>query len=109
MELLGLAGCDTCRNARKTLDGAGLDPVFRDVRAEPLPEREVQDLFATFGEALVNRRSTTWRGLSDEERAEDAMTLLLRHPALMKRPVIRAEDGKTYLGWTDEVRTALGV
>lgn len=89
------------------MDQAGLDPVFRDVRSDPLSEHEMRELYATFGEALVNRRSTTWRGLSDEERGEEPVTLLLRYPTLMKRPVIRAGE-KTYLGWTGEVRAALG-
>jgi arsenate reductase len=90
------------------MNQAGLDPVFRDVRADPLTESEMRGLYVALGDALVNRRSTTWRGLSDNERLEEPVTLLLRHPTLMKRPVIL--DGETtYLGWTGEVRSTLGV
>ena len=47
---------------------------------------------------LLNRRSTTWRQLSDPERQQaetDPLPLLLEHPTLIKRPVIT--DGKVIL------------
>ena len=102
--LWGLKTCDTCRKALKALPGAA----FRDIREDPLTEAEIAVLLAEFGEALVNRASTTWRGLSEAERARPAAELLALHPALMKRPVIRA-DGAWHLGWGPAVRAALGV
>ena len=86
--LFGLTNCDTCRNARRALDRAGVAVGFRDVRAEPLNQAELRRLLAALGDALVNRRSTTWRALSESERSADADVLLAAHPALMKRPVI---------------------
>jgi arsenate reductase-like glutaredoxin family protein len=104
IEIWGLKTCDTCRKALAALPGA----TFRDVRAQPLTEGEIAALLAQFGDALVNRASTTWRGLSDTDRALPPATLLAAHPTLMKRPVIRAGDA-WHLGWTPAVRTALGV
>ena len=47
-------------------------------------------------EALLNRRSTTWRELPEAEKAgldaAAAARLLERHPTLIKRPVIEAGD-----------------
>lgn len=103
MELWGLKTCDTCRKALAALPGA----TFRDVRAQPLTDAEIAALLALFGEALVNRASTTWRGLSDTDRALPPAALLAAHPALMKRPVIRAGES-WHLGWTPAVRAALG-
>jgi len=60
-------------------------------------------LLAEFGDALVNRKSTTWRGLSEMSRAFEADALLAAHPALMKRPVI-ARGGRLTLGWEEDVR-----
>ncbi len=102
MVIYGLKTCDTCRAARAALPAAR----SRDVRAEPLDAGEIAALLAALGDGLVNRRSTTWRGLSEEERAAPAAELLARHPALMKRPVIEAE-GVFHLGWTDAVREAV--
>lgn len=68
---------------------------------------DLQRFRAAFGDALVNRRSTTWRGLSEDERAGDPLELLAAHPTLMKRPVIEADDGTLYLGWDKAVQAAL--
>jgi len=103
-EIIGLRTCDTCRKALKSLPGA----VLRDVRTEPLSGDEIATLLAQFGDKLVNRASTTWRGLSEDARAQDPAALLAAHPALMKRPVIRV-GGSVHLGWTPAVRAALGV
>lgn len=106
MKLYGLKTCDTCRKALKALETAGHAPDFVDIRATPLPPEQLATFHAAFGEALVNRRSTTWRGLSEAERAGNPLALLAAHPALMKRPVIEA-DGQLWLGWGKDVQTAL--
>ena len=62
MELFGLKNCDTCRAARKALP----DATFSDVRDSPLPSPILDRALEVFGDDLVNRRSTTWRGLSEE-------------------------------------------
>lgn len=102
MKLYGLKTCDTCRKALKALPAAE----FVDVRADGLPEAVLDRALATFGEALVNTRSTTWRGLSEAERAEAPKALLQAHPTLMKRPLIAA-DGALYLGWGKDTQAAL--
>jgi arsenate reductase len=62
---------------------------------------------AQFGAALLNTRSTTWRGLSEVQRAASPEALLADHPTLMKRPLIALGD-QLYLGWTKDVQSALG-
>lgn len=104
MILYGLKTCDTCRNALKALDAAGHAPRFHDVRADGLDPARIDAWLATFGDALVNTRSTTWRGLSADDRAAPAAALLTRHPTLIKRPVIVDGDRAT-LGWTADTRT----
>ncbi|KEO51475.1 arsenate reductase family protein [Thioclava pacifica] len=103
MIVFGISTCDTVRKARKALEAAGRDVEFRDVRAEPLTAEEIAEFETAFGDKIVNRASTTWRGLSDEERAAPIADLLSGHPALMKRPVIREGD-KLTLGWTKPVQ-----
>ncbi len=96
--LYGIGTCDTCRKALKSLQNSDLDVTFRDVRAEPLSVSEIGRFWAEFGDALLNTRSTTWRGLSESERARAPAALLADHPTLMKRPVIEGPGGLT-LGW----------
>lgn len=102
----GLKTCDTCRKAQKELIAAGHSLHVVDVRADGVPRADLARFLSLFGEDLVNRRSTTWRGLSEQERALDPLDLLSRHPTLMKRPVIAAHD-TAYLGWSKSAQDAL--
>ncbi|MDU8926346.1 ArsC/Spx/MgsR family protein [Alisedimentitalea sp. MJ-SS2] len=106
MELYGLKNCDTCRKALKALQNAGNEVVLRDVRAEGMADTLRDRALAEFGDKLLNTRSTTWRGLSEEERAKAPEVLLAEHPALMKRPLIVVGDN-LYLGWDKTVQGAL--
>ncbi|WP_299663748.1 ArsC/Spx/MgsR family protein [uncultured Ruegeria sp.] len=104
MRLYGLKNCDTCRKALKSLPNAE----FIDVRGQGVPRNTLSEAYETFGKALLNTRSTTWRGLDEDTRNRPVLELLIDHPTLMKRPLIEA-DGQMYLGWTPETRQALGV
>ena len=103
MEIFGLKNCDTCRKALKAL---GPQAQLIDVRAQPLESAFLANALEQFGAALVNTRSTTWRGLSEAERARPPLDVLQDHPALMKRPLVVAQD-KMYLGWTKAVQEQL--
>ena len=98
MILYGLKNCDTCRKALKALPDAQLV----DVRKDGVPQDVIDRAFAQFGDALVNTRSTTWRGLDDAERARDPKALLRNHPTLMKRPLI-VVDKAVFLGWNSTI------
>jgi arsenate reductase len=104
--LYGLKNCDTCKKALKALP----DAVFVDIRAEAdLAAKLPGWLEAAGAKALVNTRSTTWRGLDEAQRARaesDPAGLLGEHPTLIKRPVIEA-GGAVHVGWTKPVEAAL--
>lgn len=106
MKFYGLKNCDTCRKALKALSANGQEVSVIDVRADGVSQDDLTAFLSAFGEDLLNRRSTTWRGLSDAERAKPPVDLLKAHPTLMKRPVINHE-GALYLGWSSEVQAAL--
>ncbi len=106
MIFYGLKSCDTCRKALKELAAAGVTPTVMDVRADGVDHETLARFYAELGDALVNTRSTTWRGLGEAERSGDPVTLLAAHPTLMKRPVIDTGDA-LYLGWGKETRAAL--
>ena len=78
------------------------------MRADGVSDADRGAILVAFGAAALNTRSTTWRGLSEEERAQAPEALLAAHPTLMKRPVIDM-DGTWYQGWTPATRAALGV
>jgi arsenate reductase-like glutaredoxin family protein len=101
--LYGLKTCDTCRKAQRALAAAGHAVQARDVRAEPLTADEVANFVTLFGDALVNSASTTWRALTEVERALAPAALFAAYPALMKRPILKTSDGAT-LGWSKAVQ-----
>ncbi|WP_210162411.1 ArsC/Spx/MgsR family protein [Maritalea myrionectae] len=107
LALYGLKNCDTCRKATKALEAAGRDVAFHDVKKEPLGKDQLVVFLDAFGvDRLVNKKSTTWRGLSEEERQRDPLDLLAENPSLMKRPVI-VEGDKKHLGWQGDVQAKL--
>ena len=69
MRLYGLKTCDTCRKALKSLP----DAEFVDVRVDGVSDSVLAQAFGAFGGALLNTRSTTWRGLDDAERARPVL------------------------------------
>jgi arsenate reductase len=103
MILYGISTCDTCKKALKALEAAGHSPQFRDIRANPLSEAEILEFVTEFGGAIINQKSTTWRGASDWLKASEPDEQLKQQPTLMKRPVIRGDQGLT-LGWDDAVQ-----
>jgi len=90
----GITTCDTVRRARRWLDEHGVDYRFRDFREQPPTPAELAAwLQQCDWQALLNRRSTTWKGLPAAARdaatdAEAAAALLAAHPTLIKRPVL---------------------
>ena len=103
MRLYGLRNCDTCRKAMKEIQATGVDITLIDVRIDGVAHDDLARFHTAFGDALLNTRSTTWRGLSEIERQLPALELLAAHPTLMKRPVIDGPNGLT-LGWTKDIQ-----
>lgn len=108
LTLNGLKNCDSCRKALKTLEANGHEVTFRDVRNEAVSKVEIKKWSSGKGwEALLNTRSTTWRGLDEKEKANltqtKAIDLMALHPALIKRPVIETTKGIT-IGWSKDVQ-----
>ena len=104
----GLSTCDTTKKALKALQKAGKDVVFRDVRADPLSRAEIDAILTEFGDRVVNKQSTTYRGFSDFLRESEADAQIAAQPTVMKRPIV--QDGAVwYLGWDDAIEAKLTV
>ncbi|EFL88876.1 Spx/MgsR family RNA polymerase-binding regulatory protein [Ahrensia sp. R2A130] len=97
MKILTLKACDACRKALGFLSDNGFEVENHDIRRDGLPESIVRHVVTTAGwEKAVNKRSTTWRKLDDDQKTdldnEKAIDLILLHPTLMKRPVFLVDD-----------------
>jgi arsenate reductase len=96
LAVYGIKQCDTCRKALKWLAGQGIQHHFHDFRIDGIQEVLLRSwMDSPFADRLINRRSTTWRQLSDEQRQlepEALIQLLLEQPALIKRPVFVSDE-----------------
>jgi len=109
--IYGIANCDSVKKARKWLDSRGIDHEFVDFRQAPVEGSRLDSWLGSIGpESLVNRRSTTWKSLSDDDRARvssgDGAALIAENITLIKRPVL--EHGSVIMvGFSDATYTEL--
>ncbi len=95
--LYGIKNCDTMKKAMKWLNDNDINYRFHDYRKDGLSLEWLQCAEAALTwHALLNKRGTTFRQLSDEQKAnlcrETALELMLAHPAMIKRPVLVADE-----------------
>ena len=93
LNCFGIRNCDTMKKAMSWLDAQGIPYTFIDYKKAGVVETRIDDWMARAGwEKLLNTRGLMWKKLSDDERAavdaEKARSLMIRYPALIKRPVL---------------------
>jgi arsenate reductase len=103
LHLYGIATCDRCRQARRWLAETGLNCPYTDLRKNAIEASTIAAWVAELGwEAVLNRRSATWRNLPETSREigspAAAVALMAAHPTLIKRPVLEI-DGEVTVGF----------
>ncbi|HWR76115.1 MAG TPA: ArsC family reductase [Thiobacillus sp.] len=112
MKLYGIPNCTTVKKARVWLAGRALEVAFHDFRKQGIDAEWLRDVVKQTGwQALLNTRGTTWRKLSDAEKAAvtdeaGAIALMLAQPSIIKRPVLE-RDGHYHLGFAENQYQAL--
>ncbi|KGE04008.1 ArsC family reductase [Pseudohaliea rubra] len=94
----GISNCDTVRKARRWLEAHGIEYRFHDFREDGLAPEAVAAWIDELGaDALVNRRSTSWRALPASTRENldrnTAIAAILEQPTLVKRPLLDTGAG----------------
>ena len=98
IQFYGIPNCDTVKKARRWLDAQGVEYAFHDYKKEGADADRLASWSDAVGwEVLLNKRGTTYRKLSDEQKADidraRAIDLMVQHPSLIKRPVLEHEAG----------------
>ncbi|CAO1659338.1 Spx/MgsR family RNA polymerase-binding regulatory protein [Vreelandella arctica] len=97
--------CDTCRKARKALEGKGIAFKTYDLRKDGLSAGLLEHILERLPLAdVVNKRSKTWRDLPQEEKDAfdtSARQMLVKHPTLLKRPLLEVDDSTILVGYRD--------
>ena len=91
--IYGIKNCDTMKKAFAWLGQHGVDYVFHDYRVDGIAKADIRRWSKTVGwEKLLNKSSTTFRALSDAEKADldeaKAIDLMVAQPTMIKRPVL---------------------
>lgn len=98
----GIPHCDTVKKARAWLAEAGVQATLHDFKKDGVPEAALDEWLRAFGwERVLNRAGTTWRKLDEATRAAatdaaSARALMLTHPSVIKRPVVRWHEAGTW-------------
>ena len=114
IHLYGIPNCDTVKKARIWLDAAGKAYTFHDYKKEGADPERIAGWIAAAGlDVVVNRKGTTFRALSDADKARaadaaSAPALLAANPSVIKRPIAE-HDGGLLVGFkADDWAAALG-
>ena len=95
LTIYGIKSCDTMKKAFTKLDALGVNYDFQDYKKQGIDKESIQRWVNKLGiDKVLNKRGTTWRKLSDEQKgAADAdenvaIALLMANTSMIKRPII---------------------
>ncbi len=107
IKLYGIKNCDTIKKARCWLDDNKQKYQFHDFRVDGLDSSTLSSWLSKVDKmTLLNKRSTTWRQLSDTQKSDlsesNIKKLLLANVTLIKRPVLEMNK-KIYVGFSEKI------
>ena len=96
--MYGIPNCDTVKKARAWLSKRNIVVEFHDFKKQGLSDELAQRwLQQTSWDNLINRKGTTWRGLTDAQKNisdnQNALQLMQEKTSVIKRPLLE-QDGK---------------
>ena len=99
------------KKAIKWLNENNIDFTYHDYRKDGLTKEQLTHWIDDVGyEALINKRGTTWRKLTDEQKEtinpKNARLLMLENEAMIKRPLLIHQQ-KITLGFKPELYQSL--
>lgn len=96
--IYGIKSCSTMKKAFTKLEELGVDYQFHDYKKQGIDKQSVQRWVDELGiEKVLNKRGTTWRKLTDEQKAaadanlDTAIELLVENTSMIKRPIVEGE------------------
>ncbi|MFV1982526.1 MAG: Spx/MgsR family RNA polymerase-binding regulatory protein [Thiohalomonadales bacterium] len=105
IKLYGINNCDSVKKAQRWLNNNQQKYQFHDFRVNGLDSAKISSWLTQIDKMeLLNKRSTTWRQLSDKDKSDlstsNIKKLLLNNCTLIKRPVLEVNK-KIYIGFSD--------
>jgi arsenate reductase (glutaredoxin) len=113
LTLYGIKNCDTMKKARVWLDERSITYRLHDYKVSGIERSKLDAWCKSAGwEKVLNRAGTTFRKLSEAQRANlneaKAIELMISQPSMIKRPVLEL-DQTLLVGFNpDSYEKALG-
>ena len=103
--IYGIKSCSTMKKAFTKLDELSISYEFHDYKKQGIDKAMLQRWVNELGiEKVLNKRGTTWRKLTDEQKSEAdasvdaAIALLVENTSMIKRPIVEGSfDDKNEL------------
>jgi len=96
--IYGIKSCSTMKKAFTKLDELGVSYDFHDYKKQGIDKESVQRWVNELGiNKVLNKRGTTWRKLTDEqkqaadENVNNAIDLLIENTSMIKRPIVEGQ------------------
>ena len=96
--IYGIKSCSTMKKAFTKLDELGVSYDFHDYKKQGIDKESVQRWIDELGiDKVLNKRGTTWRKLTDEQKqaadanVNNAIDLLIENTSMIKRPIIEGQ------------------
>ncbi len=106
--IYGIKNCDTMQKALKWLTANNLTFTFHDYKVSGIDKSTIAEWLKHFpADKVINTKGTTYKGLSDTEKADvtnksKAINLMIKNTSLIKRPVWDLGNGSFFLGWDEK-------
>ena len=96
--IYGIKSCSTMKKAFTKLDELGVNYNFHDYKKQGIDKESVQRWVDELGiDKILNKRGTTWRKLTDEQKQaadaniDTAIDLLIENTSMIKRPIVEGQ------------------
>lgn len=103
--------CSTCRNAKKTLDGLGVEVDERDFFETAMSREELSGLVAAIGiDNLFSWRSPSakqFRDQRDTVTENELIDAMLEEPRLIRRPIVISQGMQPIVGFNADAYESL--
>ena len=98
LTIYGIKSCSTMKKAFTKLDELGVSYDFHDYKKQGIDKESVQRWVNELGiDKVLNKRGTTWRKLTDEQKqaadsdVDNVIDLLIENTSMIKRPIVEGQ------------------
>ena len=113
LQVYGIKNCNTVKKSLNWLSDHNFEYEFFDVKKNVLSKHLINDWISKMKSNytwinLINKSGITWKQLSDEIKngiltSDDAISIILNKPTIMKRPVITKKGKLIAIGFDENL------